>query len=141
MAKSPHISAGAATAAINLVTSIVLVGAVIACFSTLSTSYALKLIKRDINRQLALQVATVTNIDRRTYDVAQHFQTLFQSKMLPAKSDFDTMTPFYWGYKALQQYVTWIAFYFPEDHGHFVAIVNSKQDGGICAANGISLLL
>eukprot|EP00727_Mastigamoeba_balamuthi_P000010 m51a1_g10005 adenylate cyclase, putative (767) ;mRNA; f:87901-90265 len=138
MPRKMRVSAGTTTAAINLVTSIVLVGVVIAIFATLSTEFSLSLIRKSIGMQLDIQVATVETVNNRTTDIAQHFQTLFQSEMLPAKSDFDTMTPFYWGYKALQTYVSWIAYYFPEDHGHFVAVMFSKLDGGIiCAANGI----
>eukprot|EP00727_Mastigamoeba_balamuthi_P000220 m51a1_g10195 putative adenylate guanylate cyclase catalytic domain protein (765) ;mRNA; f:27168-29521 len=140
MGKRMHFSAGTTTAAINLVTSVVLIGVVIAIFATLSTAFSLSLIEKNINMQLDLQVSTVRKVDSRTVDIGGHFQTLFQAKVLPARFDLDTATPFYWGYKALQSYLTWVAYYHPDDYGKFIAVMYSKADNGICAANGMGTI-
>eukprot|EP00727_Mastigamoeba_balamuthi_P004055 m51a1_g13647 hypothetical protein (633) ;mRNA; r:11-1958 len=87
--------------------------------------------------QLDLQVAAVAAVDRRTVAIGQQFQVLFQSRLLPAASGFDTGVPFYWGYMALQNYLTWIAFYPASDWGRFFAVMYSTQDGGICASRGM----
>eukprot|EP00727_Mastigamoeba_balamuthi_P000243 m51a1_g10215 putative adenylate cyclase (765) ;mRNA; f:106138-108516 len=140
MGKRVHFSAGTTTAAINLVTSVVLIGVVIAIFATLSTNFSLSLIEKNINMQLDLQVATVRKVDSRTVDIGANFQTLFQAKVLPARFDLDTATPFYWGYKAQQSYLTWVAYYHPDDYGKFIAVMYSKADNGICAANGMGTI-
>eukprot|EP00727_Mastigamoeba_balamuthi_P002529 m51a1_g12273 putative adenylate guanylate cyclase catalytic domain protein (751) ;mRNA; f:219556-222260 len=132
-----HVSAGATTAGISLATSLVLAAVVITPFALLSTRFALGQIERIIDMQLDLHVATVeATADTQLRAVAGHYATLVHSGLLPAARDSDTMAALYWGYKEQQRYLSWLCFFFPEDHGHFVAVFNDALEG-VLLSHGI----
>eukprot|EP00727_Mastigamoeba_balamuthi_P000233 m51a1_g10206 hypothetical protein (356) ;mRNA; r:68144-69211 len=94
----------------------------------------------DIKKQLDMQVATVREVYTRTTDTAAVLQKQFKAKELPARSDFNTATVFYRLLIARRGYLTWVAYYHPDDYGKFFAVMYSKADNGICAANGMGTI-
>eukprot|EP00727_Mastigamoeba_balamuthi_P000762 m51a1_g10683 hypothetical protein (756) ;mRNA; f:92249-94834 len=125
-----HFSAGTATAAISLATSLALAAVVIAPIAAMSTEFSLSQIEKIIDLQLGLHVSTVTDtVQTQLTRISGHYATLVHAGALPAATDEETMTLLYWSYKELQQFLTWICFFFPEDLGRYVGIVNSASSG------------
>eukprot|EP00727_Mastigamoeba_balamuthi_P003111 m51a1_g12798 hypothetical protein (554) ;mRNA; f:1820-3481 len=125
-----HFSAGTGTAAISLATSLALAAVVISPIATMSTEFSLSQIEKIIDMQLDLHVATVRDtVETQLTRISGHYATLVHAAALPAATDVQTMTMLYWGYKDLQKYLTWACFFFPDDLGHYVGILNSASAG------------
>eukprot|EP00727_Mastigamoeba_balamuthi_P000254 m51a1_g10225 putative adenylate cyclase (735) ;mRNA; r:137020-139287 len=126
------VSAGTASAAISLATSVVLVGVVVSLFATVATQYSLALVARNVDTLLDAHADAVAGADARAVLASDCAATLFLSRALPAASDAHTSTAaaLYWQLRRAS-HVLRLAYAPAGDPARFVAVGRTHGGGGI----------